>query len=574
MTGSTRLLIGFLALLLVLPAANRRALGQGTEDCYRRLPDAPLSVNFRDVEVPVVLRFIADEFRLNMVVTGDVTGRVTLDLRDVPARDVVRIVLETNNLQCVVLANTFRVSSIPVITAEQQRVQTEQSRLLREESDRRLREEEARRRGAREESEARVREGEIAELQARGPIREETIKLSYAKAEDVVTVLLGMLGIAPGGTIPVAPQIYQPPPPVNIPSGSQVPPAGALSPPPPPTGPEVVAPPVTAPPDVLSKGLTIRAYKPTNSIFIRYYANDIERIRRLIKEQIDIPLPQVQIVSQIIVTTQDALEQIGIQWGGTVVDQRRRRSPTLLGAGAATPNPGGGIGLGEGEFTPQNANLTLGSVLPVAANTGLPLGGNIVNLPTTLAPAAGVLFGIVGSQFNLNLAIQALETQGKSRTLAEPRVVTVENATAIVSRGFEVPFVSQSGLGGTQVQFKDALLSLQVTPSVVRENGTTGIRMKVVVENNEPRFAQAVLGNPPIFKQRAETEVLIREGERLVIGGVMLEVNDRRIRQVPVLGNVPILGWLFKNREDDASREELIIVITPSVVPGLTSAKR
>jgi type IV pilus assembly protein PilQ len=537
-------------------------------------------VNFRDVEVPVILRFIADEFRLNMVVTGDVTGRATLNLRDVPARDVVRIVLETNNLQCVVLANTFRVSSIPVITAEQQRVQAEQSRLLREESDRRLREEEARRRGAREESEARVREGEIAELQARGPIREETIKLSYADAETVARTLSGLLGLGEVGTVQPLPQIYQPPPPVNIPTGSEIPSAGGLGTPlGPPSAPAMVAPPFTAPSDALGKGLTIRPYKPTNSIFIRYYANDIERIRRLVKEQLDIPLPQVQIVSQIVLTSQNALEQIGIQWGGTIVDQRRQRSPTLLGAGAATPNAGGGIGLGQDEFTPQNANLTLGSVLPVAAGTGLPLGGNIVNLPTSAlttaaAPAAGVLFGIVGSQFNLNLAIQALETQNKARTLSEPRVVTVENATAVISRGFEVPFVSQSGLGGTQVQFKDALLSLRVTPSVVRENGVTGIRMKVVVENNDPRFAQAILGNPPIFKQRAETEVLIREGERLVIGGVMVETDNRLDRQVPVLGNIPILGWLFKSREDSTNREELVIIITPSVVPGLTSAKR
>jgi type IV pilus assembly protein PilQ len=582
MTGATRVLIAFLALLVALPATNGPVLGQTSEECYRRLPDTPISVSFREVEVPTVLRFVADEFRLNMVVTGDVTGRVTLTLRDVPARDVVRVVVETNNLHCVVLASTFRVSTVPVLTAEQQRLQAEQARVLREESDRRLREEEARRRAIREEQEVRVREREIAELQARGPVIEDTFKLSYADAEDVANVLSGLLGLTVGVTQPL-PQIYQPQPPVNIPSGTVVPPAGALAQPGAPAtlppGTTIGTPSLTSP-DVFAKGLTIRAHKPTNSIFIRYYANDIARLRQLVKEKLDIPLPQVSIASQMVITTQTALEQLGIQWGGTIVDQRRSgKTPTLLGTGVNPPNPGGGIGLGPGEFVPQNPNLTLNQVLPVSPATGLPLGGNIVNLPTSLlptvaAPAAGLLFGIVGSQFNLNLAIQALEQQGKARSLSEPRVVTVENSTALISRGFEVPFSSQSGLAGTQVQFKDALLSLRVTPSVIRDKGITGIRMKVVVENNEPDFTRAVLGNPPIFKRRAETEVVVREGERLVIGGVMVETDNKTVRGVPLFGNIPVLGWLFKSREDSSDRQELIVIITPTVVPALTSARK
>ena len=100
-----------------------------------------------------------------------------------------------------------------------------------------------------------------------------------------------------------------------------------------------------------------------------------------------------------------------------------------------------------------------------------------------------MLLGIIGSNFNINLAIQALEVQGKARTLAEPKTVTVENAKATISRGFEVPFVSTPSQGLSQVQFKEALLKLEVTPRVIRDNGDTRIRMKVVFENNEPDFS-------------------------------------------------------------------------------------
>src|SRR5262249_57257031 len=119
-----------------------------------------------------------------------------------------------------------------------------------------------------------------------------------------------------------------------------------------------------------------------------------------------------------------------------------------------------------------NRNFTAGSLLPINPSDGFPTGGNLVNLPlgalpTAANPALGFLLGIIGKNFNINLAIQALETQGKAKTIASPNVVTVQNAEALISRGFEVPFVSQSGLAGTNVQFKDALLQLKVTPNVI-----------------------------------------------------------------------------------------------------------
>ena len=185
------------------------------------------------------------------------------------------------------------------------------------------------------------------------------------------------------------------------------------------------------------------------------------------------------------------------------------------------------------------------------------------------SPALNALFGIVARDYNLNLALQALEAKGKAKILAEPKIVTVENTAALIQRGFEVPYSTGSAaLGTQQVQFKEALLSLQVTPNVIREDSETKIRMKVLVNNDEPDFAATLPGtsNPPLFRRKADTQVVVREGERLVIGGVLTDNNTRTIRQVPLLGNIPLLGWLFKAREINTDTQDLIVIITPSVL--------
>src|SRR5262249_54140459 len=223
-----------------------------------------------------------------------------------------------------------------------------------------------------------------------------------------------------------------PSPPVDIPS----------SPPPP-----LTAPPLSpaAPSEIVAKGFTVQAYKPTNSLFIRYYEKDIDRLRKLIQERLDIPVPQVQIAAQMVIRSLNALEQIGVQWGGAGAGNVGRSTFVGQGFQDAVRVPG----TGAINVNPVNPNLNLDGLLPVNPSTAMPLGGNLVNLPTSLlptlagaTPAGGLLLGIIGSNFNINLAIQALEGQGKARTGAEPKVVTVENAKATISRGFAVPFVS------------------------------------------------------------------------------------------------------------------------------------
>ena len=224
----------------------------------------------------------------------------------------------------------------------------------------------------------------------------------------------------------------------------------------------------------------------------------------------------------------------------------------------------------------------MSQLFPVSATTGLPLGGNVVNLPFAAlpgaaaagSPAGGISFGLVSGNFNINLALQALANQGKTRTLARPEIVMVENTIGSISLGEEIPYATVSS-AGTQIQFKDAVLNLDVFPTVVREQIgakiSNKIKMVVIVENNSrgdtinPAPGVSV---PIINKRKAETQVLIKEGDRLVIGGVTQNLSSTTVRKVPLFGDIPIFGWLFKQKENSEAGRELVIFVTPSLVTG------
>jgi type IV pilus secretin PilQ/predicted competence protein len=539
-------------IVLVVTLLLSAAAAPAQETCRDRLPTDLTTLDLRGADVQTTLRLLAERYRISVLVAPDATGLVTVALYEVPMRDAFEALVRTAGLLCVVRDGILVVAPVERLRKEAEAARTQQQKESAADAEARKRIVEARR-----------EEIALAEAQARGPLREETIRLIYADATDIAKTLIGILGLPPTGVLvpPPTPGIYAPPPPVEISSGPTVGTAPTLAP---------VSPGLLFP-ETMAKGITVSAYKPTNSVFIRHYEADIVRIRRLIQEQLDIPLRQVQIAAQMVVVVRNALEQLGVQWGGAVAGGQfvgrgltQRIDPTTgIAAGQST-----GLAVPN---TTQNASFNRTTILPVDPATGLSQGGNLINLPIsalpTLAnPALGLMFGIVGRNFNVNLAIQALETQGKARSLAEPKTVTVENSTAIISRGFEVPYVSQTGFGGTQVQFKDALLKLEVTPRVIREAEGSQIRMKIVVENNEPDFTRTVLGNPPIFKRRAENEVVIRDGERLVIGGVMTDNDNKTLREVPGLGRIPVLGWLFKSRELSVDSQEMVVIITPSVV--------
>jgi type IV pilus assembly protein PilQ len=569
------------------------------------LGDKLISLDFKDADVVNLLRILAAESGRNIVVGEDVKGKVSVSLHNVTWDQALDTILEARGLSRLDRNGIIRIVSTDQLTKEREGLARVQEAQVKAEIEIRTKRADA----EFKESEAAYKklqsDAAISEAKARGPLREETIRLSYADPEEVAKTLRGILGIPPTGTQAVssAPIISSVPQNPTVVGGS--PPNPALGQPPQPNSPY---PPVLLPQgqeivsvsqDVLAKGITIQAHKPTNSIFIRHYEADLERIKKLIKEKFDIPLPQVKIEARMEILDRSAYEGIGVQWGGagagnvnnttTIVGQGFQTSISKTGAVIPAAQ---GVLLPDGstiltdpvgvQFAPSNPLLTLSRLLPVSGLTGLPLGGNVVNLPFAAlpgaaaagAPAGGISFGLVSGNFNINLALQALANQGKTRTLARPEVVTVENSKASISLGEEIPYATVSS-AGTQIQFKEAALRLDVLPTVLREqvgqNVLTKIKMIVLVENNSRGDSVSLgvgISVPIINKRKAETQVLIKEGDRLVIGGVTQNLSSTTVRKVPLFGDIPVLGWLFKQKENSEAGRELVIFVTPSLVTG------
>src|SRR5437870_4305161 len=439
-----------------------------------------ISFDFKDADVVNLLRILAAESNKNVVIGDDVKGKMSISLRNVPWDLALDTILDTRGLRRIEKDNVLRiVSNEQLIKDRETSARAEEAR-LKAESDVRAKAAEAQLKEQEAIDKKRAAEAAFIELQARGPLREETIRLSYADPEEIAKTLQGILGIPPGGiqaqVAPVAeglPPIAAPPFSALYGTAPQIP----LPPPPSPTA------------EVLAKGITIRPYKPTNSIFIRHYEADLERIKTLIRDKLDVPLPQVKIEARMEILDRDDLFAIGVQWGGGGVLQANQNS-ILVGRGF-TSDTANNLGVQGGVpvanvFGPPNAATGFPNTLPVSGTTGLPMGGNLVNLPigavlgggVVPAGAGGIAFGFTSSRYNVNLALEALRLLSKTRTLARPEVVTVENGTASISLGEEIPYATVSS-AGTQIQFKEAVLRLDVIPTVIREGDITKIKMKV-----------------------------------------------------------------------------------------------
>ena len=566
-----------------------------------------ISLEFKDADVVNLLRILAAESGRNIVMGDDVKGKMSISLRNVPWTLALQTVLETRGLQRIDRDGVIRIVSTEQLTKEREQVAKEREARAKEE-EAKVKAEEAKARAQAEirtkaaeadlkeqevQQRKRAAEAAVAEAIARGPLTEAAIRLSYADAGDAANTLQGLLGL---GTTIIRPcreeaagfkTLEGASRTVRLGAGGGV--SGPIAEPPfsqlfGPQRPELPPTPEPPPPSegVLSRRITIRAHCATNTLFVRLHASELERVRRLIRDSLDIASPQVKIEARMEILDRNDLFVIGVQWGGggvLAVDNKN----VIVGRGFTSDPVSNPVGLGipaSGLGALSNPNLQVGSsggtVIPVSAQSGLPLGGNLVNLPigALLSNAAagggagGIMFGIIGSKLNLNLTLEALRTQGKTYTLARPDIVTMENREARISLGEEIPYATVSS-AGTQVQFKEAVLQLIVTPTVIRESPRNRIKMIVLVENNA-RGAAVNLGAsgapPAIQRRRAETEILISDGDHLVIGGITTSLQEEEVRKVPLLGDIPMLGWLFKQRGTRDTRRELVVFITPSVV--------
>jgi type IV pilus assembly protein PilQ len=296
---------------------------------------------------------------------------------------------------------------------------------------------------------------------------------------------------------------------------------------------------------------TVDIDERTNILIIKDNPKQITEVQQIIAD-LDKAEPQVEIEAKIMQTNRDTARALGVQWGlnGRVASDVG--NTTNLGF----PNSGTLSGRVQ-----QQGPVTQGPNDPRA--TSLERAGTAVNLPVTGASSAlGLSLGAINGAFGIDMAITALEREGKVKILSTPRVTTQNNKPAEVTQGFQIPIQTQQN-NTVSVTFKDAALKLMVTPQIT---GANTVIMRIVLENGQPDFSRAVNGNPSINTQRAETSVQVADGVTTAIGGILQSQETSAIDQTPGVSKIPLLGWLFKRTDNRSETQELLIFITPRII--------
>jgi type IV pilus assembly protein PilQ len=304
---------------------------------------------------------------------------------------------------------------------------------------------------------------------------------------------------------------------------------------------------------IVSERGSVEVNERTNMVIIQDLPKNLADAEQIITE-LDRPEPQVEIEAKILQTNRDTARALGVQWG-----VNGRVAPELGNTtGLAFPNRG----------TASGRVVTQGSVQQGPNDpraTPLENTGTAVNLPVVGASSAlGLSMGAINGAFGLDLALTALEHEGKVKILSTPRVTTQNNKAAEVTQGFEIPIQIVANNTVT-VQFKSAALKLVVTPQITAANT---VIMRIVLENALPDFSRAVNGNPSINTQRADTQVQVTDGTTTVIGGIVKTQETTTDDRTPGVSNIPLLGWLFKRSDNRSESQELLIFITPRIIRG------
>ena len=305
--------------------------------------------------------------------------------------------------------------------------------------------------------------------------------------------------------------------------------------------------------DRLSARGSLVADQRTGTVLIADVESRIREIESVLNV-LDIPVPGVEIEARIVLATRTLTSRLGIQWGGGLVRERTgKKLPQSVRVGADA------IGAATSSFSTGGP---AGGVSPPAnADGGRP--GYGVNLPISGAPTGvlGLALGALDGAAHLDLALSAAERRGEVRILSAPRIVAQNARPATIKQGVTFP-VQVVANNTVTVQFRDAVLELTVTPQVSPE-GT--VLLDLTVNNDALDFGQAVGGIPSILTQHATTRVRVEDGATTVLGGVFATQQSQDRGRVPGLHRIPLLGHLFRSREQNHRDEELLIFLTPRI---------
>jgi len=305
---------------------------------------------------------------------------------------------------------------------------------------------------------------------------------------------------------------------------------------------------------LLSPNGVVTMVKWNNALIIRDTKENVTEVVRLIKEH-DIPPKQVQINARIVQATSTFSKELGVQWGASYQTRIRGESVGSAAARQVTGDsssttytaPTGNLGMRNGVVSfPYNVNLP--------ATMGAGTGGSM-----------GVYVGSLTDSLQLDLVLSAMEAQGRGKVISNPKVVTSENRPARITQGTEIPYQSSSAQLGTNIMFKLAVLELEVTPHLIKDGN---IRLTIRAKKDEPDF-DSRFPVPAVTKREAVTELLVRDGETVVMGGIYEVTQEDDTSGIPGLQNIPLLGRLFKHTAKTDNKTELLIFITPTLLKNV-----
>jgi type IV pilus assembly protein PilQ len=366
------------------------------------------------------------------------------------------------------------------------------------------------------------------DIQALEPLRTEYLQINYAKAADIAILLRG--GTAGTGA-----------------AGS-----AAGSAPAPTSG-------GTGRNSVLSERGSVSVDGRTNTLLLQDTAERLADVRRLVAS-LDVPVKQVQIEARVVIVNNDFERDLGARFGLTGTHSN--------GTSGLIETTGTAAGTDTGITSAIN-NLTSSngaSVYPISLPNGSTASNRYnVNLPVA-TPAGSIALGILGSDYLVDLELSAAQTEERATVISSPKVITANQQEATIKQGTEIPYQQSASSGATSIQFKDAVLSLRVKPLITPDNR---IILDLTVSDDSVGTVVVASGGvnvPSIDTRSIETQVLLNDGQTVVLGGILETTRRDSQTKVPWLGDVPILGTLFKTTSNVNDKDELLIFVTPKIL--------
>jgi type IV pilus assembly protein PilQ len=308
---------------------------------------------------------------------------------------------------------------------------------------------------------------------------------------------------------------------------------------------------------LLSPRGSVAVDERTNTLLLQDTTDRITDIRRLVAT-LDIPVRQVLIEARIVIVNNDFQRDLGARFGFTNYQKNGQTGLVTTTGTAAGTDQAIGSAL-------QNVQST-GSIYPISVPTGSTAAQRYnVNLPVG-NPAGSIALGILGSNFIVDLELSAAQAETQANIISSPRVITANQKEATIEQGVEIPYQQSASSGATTIQFKKAVLSLKVTPQITPDN-----RIILDLDVKDDSVGQVVVASggvnvPSIDTREISTQVLVNDGQTVVLGGILQTTQREDDTKVPYLGDIPVLGHLFKNTKHQDDKDELMIFITPKIV--------